>query len=112
MMVSALIPYPQVVYGDVAGWSVHHKIRHRGVGGFENLFRDFPRTQTALAQVLAEAKQQGLKKAFATAANGCGRFGAFLVNEGLAALETDSQTLVAADLPPFLQNLVWAEIPE
>ena len=48
MMVSALIPYPQVVYGDVAGWSVHHKIRHRGVAGFENLFRDFPRTQTAL----------------------------------------------------------------
>ena len=105
MMVRALIPYPQVIYGDVAGWSIHHKIRHRGVGGFENIFRDFPQIHAALTQVLTEAKQQGLKAAFKTAANTCGRFGAFLVNEGLATLEANSQTLVAADVPPFPQDL-------
>ena len=81
------IPYPQMTYGDVAGWSVHHKIRHRGVGNFESVFRSFPAIQTELAQVLSEAKQQGLKAAFKTAANRCGRFGALLVNEGLAVLE-------------------------
>ena len=39
LMVRAPIPYPQMTYGDVAGWSVHHKIRHRGVGNFESVFR-------------------------------------------------------------------------
>ena len=38
LMVRAPIPYPQMTYGDVAGWSVHHKIRHRGVGNFESVF--------------------------------------------------------------------------
>ena len=102
-MVRAPIPYPQMTYGDVAGWSVHHKIRHRGVGNF---------IQTELAQVLSEAKQQGLKAAFKTAANRCGRFGALLVNEGLAVLEAGSQNLEAASLPPFLLDLAWAELPE
>ena len=101
MMVRALVPYPQVIFGDVAGWSIRRKIRHRGVGGFENIFRNFPQTLNALTKVLAEARQQGLKAAFKTAANSCGRFGAFLVNEGLAVLEANSQTLVAADLPSF-----------
>ena len=57
MMVRALAPYPQVIFGDVAGWSIHHKIRHRGVGGFENIFRNFPQTLNALTKVLAEARQ-------------------------------------------------------
>ena len=69
-------------------------------------------TLNALTKVLAEARQQGLKAAFKTAANSCGRFGAFLVNEGLAVLEANSQTLVSADLPSFPQDLAWAEIPE
>ena len=72
LMVRAPIPYPQMTYGDVAGWSVHHKIRHRGVGNFESVFRSLPAIQTELAQVLSEAKQQGLKAAFKTAANRCG----------------------------------------
>ena len=105
LMVRAPIPYPQMTYGDVAGWSVHHKIRHRGVGNFESVFRSFPVIQTELAQVLSEAKQQGLKAAFKTAANRCGRFGALLVSEGLAVME-------AANLPPFPLDLAWAELPE
>ena len=112
LMVRAPIPYPQMTYGDVAGWSVHHKIRHRGVGNFESVFRSFPAIQTELAQVLSEAKQQGLKVAFKTAANRCGRFGALLVNEGLAVLEAGSQNLEAANLPPFPLDLAWAELPE
>ena len=112
LMVRAPIPYPQMTYGDVAGWSVHHKIRRRGVGNFESVFRSFPAIQTELAQVLSEAKQQGLKAAFKTAANRCGRFGALLVNEGLAVLEAGSQNLEAANLPPFPLDLAWAELPE
>ena len=112
LMVRAPIPYPQMTYGDVAGWSVRHKIRHRGVGNFESVFRGFPAIQTELAQVLSEAKQQGLKAAFKTAANRCGRFGALLVNEGLAVLEAGSQNLEAASLPPFPLDLAWAELPE
>ena len=76
------------------------------------MFRSFPAIQTALAQVLSEAKQQGLKAAFKTAANRCGRFGALLVSEGLAVLEAGSQNLEAANLPPFPLDLAWAELPE
>ena len=57
MMVRALVPYPQGIFGDVAGWSLHHKIRHQGVGGFENIFRNFPQALNALTKVLAEARQ-------------------------------------------------------
>ena len=83
-----------------------------GVGNFESVFRSFPAIQTELAQVLSEAKQQGLKAAFKTAANRCGRFGGLLVNEGLAVLEAGSQNLEAANLPPFPLDLAWAELPE
>ena len=31
-MVRANVPYAQAIYGDVAGWSIHKKLRHRGVG--------------------------------------------------------------------------------
>ena len=82
------------------------------MGNFESVFRSFPAIQTELAQVLSEAKQQGLKVAFKTAANRCGRFGALLVNEGLAVLEAGSQNLEAANLPPFPLDLAWAELPE
>ena len=37
-MVRSLDPYARVVFGDVAGWSLHKKPRHRGVGGFVNIF--------------------------------------------------------------------------
>ena len=77
-----------------------------------NIFQLFPAVQSELEQILVVAKQQGLKPAFKLAANNCGRFGAFLANEGLAVLEASSQTLEAADLLPFPQELTWAEIPE
>ena len=111
-MVRANVPYAQAICGDVAGWSIHKKLRHRGVGGFVNIFQLFPAVQSELERILVVAKQQGLKPAFKLAANNCGRFGAFLANEGLAVLEASSQTLEAADLLPFLQELTWAEIPE
>ena len=38
MMVRALVSHPQVIFENVAGWSIHHKTRHRGVGVFENKF--------------------------------------------------------------------------
>ena len=60
-MVRANVPYAQAIYGDVAGWSIHKKLRHRGVGGFVNIFQLFPAVQSELERILVVAKQQGLK---------------------------------------------------
>ena len=100
-MVRANVPYAQAIYGDVAGWSIHKKLRHMGVGGFVNIFQLFPAVQSELERILVVAKP-----AFKLAANSCGRFGAFLANEGLAVLEASSQTLEAADLLPCPQELI------
>ena len=53
-----------------------------------------------------------LQAAFKLAANNCGRFGAFLANEGQAVLELNFQTLAPNDLPAFPQELNWEELPE
>ena len=84
LMISAVVPYPLVVYGDTAGWDVNSRAKHRGLGGFANLFREFPSTQEEIQRITVTAKQKSLKEAFAMAANGCGRFGTHLVSQGLA----------------------------
>ena len=111
-MVRTKDPYARAVFGDVAGWSLHRKLRHRGVGGFLNIFQAYPAVQAELERILAAAKQTGLQPAFKLAANNCGRFGVFLVDEGLAVLETNTQNLAPANLPLFPQELTWAELPE
>ena len=111
MMITASTPYPQVLLGDTAGWDTNQRIEHRGLGGFENIFRDFPSIQEEIQQIIMEAKQKGLKEVF-QAANGCGRFGAYLVSQGSATLTPNSLTLQAADLPPFPPDLKWTQIPE
>ena len=107
-MVRTNDPYARAVFGDVAGWSFHRKLRRRGVGGFLNIFQAYPSVQAELERILVVAKQTGLQPAFKLAANNCGRFGIFLANEGLAVLETNTQNLEPADLP----ELTWAEHPE
>ena len=111
-MVRTKDPYARAVFGDAAGWSLHRKLRHRGVGGFLNIFQAYPAVQAELERILAVAKQTGLQPAFNLAANNCGRFGVFLVDEGLAVLETNTQNLEPANLPLFPQELTWAELPE
>ena len=111
-MVRTKDPYARAVFGDAAGWSLRRKLRHRGVGGFLNIFQAYPAVQAELERILAVAKQTGLQPAFKLAANNCGRFGVFLVDEGLAVLETNTQNLAPANLPLFPQNLTWAELPE
>ena len=111
-MVRTKDPYARAVFGDAAGWSLHRKLRHRGVGGFLNIFQAYPAVQAELERILAVAKQTGLQPAFKLAANNCGRFGVFLVDEGLAVLETNTQNLAPANLPLFPQELTWAELPE
>ena len=111
-MVRSLDPYARVVFGDVAGWSLHKKPRHRGVGGFVNIFRGSPPVQAEVERILTAAKQTSLQAAFKLAANNCGRFGAFLADEGQAVLEPNSQTLAPNDLPSFPQELNWEELPE
>ena len=96
----------------MASWDTNQRIKHRGLGGFENIFRDFPSIQEEIQQITMEAKQKGLKEAFSRAANGCGRFGAYLVSQGSATLTPNSLTLQAADLPPFPPDLKWTQIPE
>ena len=110
-MVRTNDPYSRAVFGDVAGWSFHRKLRHRGVGGFLNIFQAYPSVQAELERILVVAKQTGLQPAFKLAANNCGRFGVFLANEGLAVLEINTH-LEPADLPFFPQELTWAEQPE
>ena len=111
-MVRANDPYARAVFGDVAGWSLHRKLRHRGVGGLLTIFQSYPVVQTELDRILVVAKQTGLQAAFKLAANNSGRFGAFLTNDGLAVLEANTQNLAPADLLPFPQELDWAELPE
>ena len=77
-MVRTKDPYARAVFGDVAGWSLHRKLRHRGVGGFLNIFQAYPAVQAELERILAVAKQTGLQPAFKLAANNCGRFGVIL----------------------------------
>ena len=111
LMISALVPYPLVVYGDTAGWDVNTRAKHRGLSGFANLFRELPSTQEEIQRITVTAKQKSLKEAFAMAANGCGRFGAHLVSQGLATLAQNSLELQAADLVPFPPDLKWTQIP-
>ena len=70
-MVRSLDPYARVVFGDVAGWSLHKKPRHRGVGGFVNIFRGSPPVQAEVERILTAAKQTSLQAAFKLAANNC-----------------------------------------
>ena len=112
LMISAVVPYPLVVYGDTAGWDVNSRAKHSGLGGFANLFREFPSTQEEIQRITVTAKQKSLKEAFAMAANGCGRFGVHLVSQGLATLAQNSLELQAADLAPFPPDLKWTQIPE
>ena len=112
LMISAVVPYPLVVYGDTAGWDVNTRAKHRGLGGFANLFREYPSTQEEIQRITVTAKQKSLKEAFAMAASGCGRFGAHLVSQGLATLVQNSLELQAADLAPFPPELKWTQIPE
>ena len=61
LMVRAPTPYPQMTYGDVAGWSVHHKIRHRGVGNFESVLRSFPSDPDRTSSGSARSQATGLE---------------------------------------------------
>ena len=45
LMISAIVAYPLAVYGDTAGWDVNSRAKHRGHGGFANLFKEYPSTQ-------------------------------------------------------------------
>ena len=112
LMISAVVAYPTAVYGDTAGWDVNPRARHRGHGGFANLFKEYPSALEEIQRITVAAKQQGLKEAFAMAANGCGRFGLHLVSQGLANLVSNSLELQAADLAPFPPDLKWTQIPE
>ena len=112
LMISAVVAYPTAVYGDTAGWDVNPRAKHRGHGGFANLFKEYPSTLEEIQRITVAAKQQSLKEAFAMAANGCGRFGAHLVSQGLANLVQNSLELQAADLAPFPPDLKWTQIPE
>ena len=112
LMISAVVAYPLAVYGDTAGWDVNSRAKHRGHGGFANLFKEYPSTQEEIQRITVAAKQKSLKEAFAMAANGCGRFGAHLVSQGIANLVQNSLELQAADLAPFPPDLKWTQIPE
>ena len=112
LMISAVVAYSTAVYGDTAGWDVNPRARHRGHGGFANLFKEYPSTLEEIQRITVAAKNQSLKEAFAMAANGCGRFGAHLVSQGLANLVQNSLDLQAADLAPFPPDLKWTQIPE
>ena len=41
LMISAVVAYPIAVYGDTAGWDVNPRAKHRGHGGFANLFKEY-----------------------------------------------------------------------
>ena len=112
LMISAIVAYPLAVYGDTAGWDVNSRAKHRGHGGFSNLFKEYPSTQEEIQRITVVAKQKSLREAFAMAANGCGRFGAHLVSQGIADLVHNSLELQAADLAPFPPDLKWTQLPE
>ena len=88
------------------------EVASQGSWRFLNIFQAYPAVQAELERILAVAKQTGLQPAFKLAANNCGRFGVFLVDEGLAVLETNTQNLAPANLPLFPRELTWAELPE
>ena len=56
-MVRTKDPYARAVFGDAAGWSLHRKLRHRGVGGFLNIFQAYPAVQAELERILAVARE-------------------------------------------------------
>ena len=60
LMISAVVPYPLVVY--VAGWDVNSRAKHRGLGGFANLFREFPSTQEEIQRITVTAKHKRASK--------------------------------------------------
>ena len=52
-MVRTKDPYARAVFGDAAGWSLHRKLRRRGVGEFLNIFQAHPAVQAELERILA-----------------------------------------------------------
>ena len=59
-MVRTNDPYARALFA----WSFHRKLRHRGVGGFLNIFQAYPSVQAELERILVVAKQTGLQPAF------------------------------------------------
>ena len=69
LMISAVVAYPTAVYGDTAGWDVNPRAKHRGHGGFANLFKEYPSTLEEIQRITVAAKQQSLKEAAAVLAH-------------------------------------------
>ena len=60
LMISAVVAYPTAVYGDTAGWDVNPRARHRGHGGFANLFKEYPSALEEIQRITSRASKRHL----------------------------------------------------